>query len=81
MAVLIIEILGWIGMLLITSAYFIVLYSKKITENSKIYNFMNLFGAILIIINSFYNGAYPSVGLNFVWSITAIYGIIKGLKK
>jgi len=75
-----IEIVGWIGTLLILSAYFILLASKKVTENSKIYNVMNLLGAIFIVINSSYHGAYPSVGLNVAWSVIAIYGLIKGLR-
>jgi len=77
---LIVEIVGWIGMILVTSAYLILLASKKITEDSKIYNFMNLFGAILILFNSFYHSAYPSAALNVVWGIFAVYGLVKGLK-
>lgn len=77
---LIIEIAGWIGTVLVLLAYFMLIAFKKITEDSKSYNIMNLLGAVLIIINSSYHMAYPSVGLNIAWSIIAIYGLIKGLR-
>jgi len=77
---LIIEVAGWIGMILILLAYFLLLALKKIDENSRIYNLMNLFGALLIFFNSFYHYAYPSAALNIVWSAVAIYGLIKGLR-
>ncbi len=67
------------GTALILLAYFLIT-SKKISSESKTYQGMNLFGAIGIVINSMMNGAYPSAGLNIIWSIIAIYGLIKGAK-
>ena len=79
MASLLIEIIGWTGMVLILLAYFLITV-KKLNSESKTYQGMNLFGAIGIVINSTTNGAYPSAGLNIIWSIVAVYGIIKGTK-
>jgi len=80
MAIIAIEIIGWIGTILILLAYFL-LASKKLEEKSKTYHGLNLIGGIFIVINSLSNSAYPSAGLNIVWSLIAIYAIIKGLKK
>ncbi len=79
MADLIIEIIGWIGMFLVLTAYFLITM-KKLNRESKLYHGMNLIGAFLIGINSITNKAYPSSALNIVWIFIAIYGLTKGLK-
>jgi len=76
---LIIEIIGWVGMILILVAYFL-LTSKKLKENSKKYHLLNLVGGLLIVINALSHNAYPPATLNIIWSIIAVYGILKGLK-
>jgi len=76
---LITEIIGWFGMFLILLAYFLLI-KTKMSENSKSYHIMNLIGGISIAINALSNNAYPPAALNIVWSIIAIYSIIKGLK-
>ena len=76
---LIAEVIGWIGTILILSAYFL-LTGKKLNEASKVYHGMNLFGGISIVVNALINGAYPPATLNIVWSVIAAYGIVKGLK-
>jgi uncharacterized membrane protein len=80
MAILLIEIMGWVGTILILLAYFL-LATKKIEEKSKKYHGLNLIGGGLIVINSISNNAYPSAGLNIVWSLIAAYAIIKGIRK
>lgn len=73
------EVVGWLGTLGVLLAYFLV-STKKIAPNSKEYQFLNLFGALGIIINSAIHHAIPSVGLNIVWLLIAIYALVK-LKK
>lgn len=73
------EIIGWIGTGLVLLAYFLV-STKKVSPTSKEYQFMNLLGAIGIVVNSLVHGALPSVGLNVVWSLIAVYGILKVIK-
>jgi len=75
----VIEIVGWLGTALILLAYFL-LTIKKINRDSKSYHGMNLIGGLGIVVNSILNGAYPPAGLNLVWSVIALYGIIKGLR-
>ncbi len=70
------EIIGWGGTGAILLAYLLV-STGKIASSSKKYQLLNLFGAIGIIINSGIHGAIPSVGLNIVWFLIAVYGLIK----
>ena len=74
----VVELIGWVGTLLILSAYFL-LTTKKFKRDSKTYHAMNLFGGICIVINSTANGAYPPVVLNIIWNLIATYGTVKGL--
>lgn len=73
------EIIGWFGALMILAAYFLVTI-KKIEPTSKTYQFMNLLGAIGIVVNSLVHNAIPSASLNIIWALIAIYGIIKAFK-
>jgi len=73
------ELIGWGGTGAILLAY-LLLSTGKITSNSRKYQLLNLFGAIGIIINSVIHGAIPSVGLNVVWLLIALYGLVKAKK-
>ena len=72
-----IQIAGWIGSFLIVFAYFLLVAFKKIDENDKAYQIMNLFGAIGIGVNVFYHQAYPAVALQVIWGIIAIVSLLK----
>jgi len=61
-----IEVIGWIGATLIISAY-ALLSAGKVQGDSRTYHLMNIFGAIGFVVNSGWNGAYPSAALNVVW--------------
>jgi hypothetical protein len=63
---LLIEIIGWIGALLILGAY-ILLTIGRIDGKSATYQGMNVVGALGFVINSGSNGAYPSAVLNVIW--------------
>jgi formate hydrogenlyase subunit 3/multisubunit Na+/H+ antiporter MnhD subunit len=76
-----IEIIGWLGTAGVLLAYLLIT-SNKVTANSAVYQLLNLFGAIGIIINSSHHNAIPSVGLNVIWLLIAVYGLIQiGRKK
>ena len=74
------EIIGWIGAGLIVLAYFLLTH-HDLNSKSKIYQSMNLIGAIFLSINLFYNQAFPSFTLNIIWAGIAIYGFYKIFKK
>jgi len=73
------EAVGWMGTALILLSYFL-LTGNKLDRESKIYHGMNLLGGMGIVVNALFNGAYPPAALNIIWSIIAIYGIVKGMK-
>jgi hypothetical protein len=69
-----IEIAGWSGTVLILGSYALI-SSGKLQPRSALYQCMNLLGAIGLAINSGWNGAWPSAGLNLVWLVIAILAI------
>ncbi|MES2023799.1 MAG: hypothetical protein V4439_03890 [Patescibacteria group bacterium] len=74
------QIAGWVGTVLIVGAYFLV-SSKKVAGDSKVYQIMNLFGAIGVGANVFYQYAWPSVALQSIWAVIAISSLIIHRKK
>jgi cell division protein FtsW (lipid II flippase) len=76
---ILIEIIGWLGMLLILIAYYLI-SSKRLEAKSILYQLFNLFGATGIVINAFYHKAFPSLALNTVWALIALWAMISGRK-
>lgn len=68
------QIFGWIGAVIVVVAYILVSY-KKVDGASKIYQLMNLVGAIGVGVNAFYQQAWPSFSIQIVWGdrITNVY--------
>jgi hypothetical protein len=61
-----IEVVGWIGALLILGAY-ILLSTGRLDGRSRAYQWMNVVGAAGFVVNSGWNGAMPSAVLNVIW--------------
>ena len=74
---LVIDVTGWVGAAALLAAYGLV-SAKKLEGNSIRYQLLNLLGGGLLILNSFYYGAYPSVGVNVVWIAIAILTLLGG---
>ncbi|WP_309602402.1 hypothetical protein [Sphingomonas sp.] len=71
------EIVGWIGAVLILAGYGL-LTAGKVTAKSISYQLMNVVGALGFIANSAWNGAWPSAVLNIIWvgiGVVALIGI------
>ena len=62
-----IEVIGWAAAAIILAAY-IMLSLGKLEARGYAYQWMNVIGASGFIVNSGYNGALPSAGLNIVWA-------------
>ncbi|MCA3255314.1 MAG: hypothetical protein INF91_06840 [Alphaproteobacteria bacterium] len=62
-----IETVGWAAALLILASY-ALLSSGKLSATSRTYQWMNVAGALGFIVNSGWNGAYPSAALNVAWA-------------
>lgn len=74
-----IEMLGWIGSILVVGAYALNSY-QKIKSDSLQFQMMNLVGGVLLIINSIYKEAYPFTFINSVWVVIAVSSLIKNRK-
>ncbi len=61
-----IEIIGWIGAVLILAAY-LMLSTGRLSGQSRLYQWMNVVGAAGFVLNSGWNGALPSAVLNVIW--------------
>ncbi|MBI2020294.1 hypothetical protein HYS94_02630 [Candidatus Daviesbacteria bacterium] len=73
------DIVGWIGAGLVISAYFLV-STKKLPPISVTYQLMNLFGALGVGINVLVQEAYPSLAIQILWAMIAVYGLYKAFK-
>jgi hypothetical protein len=72
------DILGWSGATAVLVAYALV-SNRTIAADSIVYQALNLAGAALLLINSFFYGAYPSVGVNMVWVSIALLAILRSV--
>jgi hypothetical protein len=73
---ILIDILGWSGVAAVLAAY-VMVSSKRFEGDSVAYQMLNLVGAGLLIINSSFYGAFPSVGVNIVWVGIAIFTLLR----
>lgn len=73
------DIVGWIGSLEVVLAYFLISYQKT-TGRSVLYQTLNLTGALFLIVNTIYYGAYPSTFINIVWVGIAGVALVKARK-
>jgi hypothetical protein len=69
-----VEIIGWVGAVLILGAY-ALLSAGRIRSESRTYHVMNILGAAGFVVNSGWNGAFPSAAMNFVWIFIGVYGL------
>jgi hypothetical protein len=80
MTVILINIIGWIGVLILLIDYALVSL-KKVEGDSFVYQTLNIIGALMLILNSFFFGAYPSVGVNIAWVGIAVFAILTSTMK
>ena len=71
-----VEVIGWAGAALILGAY-ALLSAGKLRAESVSYQLMNILGAAGFVVNSGWNGAYPSAALNVVWLGIGGYALLK----
>ena len=71
-----IEVIGWIGAVLIVGAYFLNI-NGKLSSRSVIYIISNLVGGIFFTINTLVHHAYPSMLVNIIWVLIAIAALMK----
>ncbi|GAA1750121.1 hypothetical protein ABZ917_38575 [Nonomuraea wenchangensis] len=73
---LLLAVVGWAGAAVLLSAYALV-SSGRIQGDGLTYQVMNLFGAVGLMVNSAWNAAWPSAGLNLVWAAIGVVALVK----
>jgi hypothetical protein len=76
LTVVLINVIGWIGMALLISAYALVTASR-IHATGRAFQLMNLFGGGFLMVNSAWYGAWPSAALNLVWVCIGTVGLVR----
>jgi len=69
---LLIETLGWTGSILYLLAYALV-SAKKTQGDSVLYQGINIFTGIMLVIYTLYLEAYATTGLNAVWVAIGLF--------
>jgi phosphoglycerol transferase MdoB-like AlkP superfamily enzyme len=75
MEVLLFNLLGWAGAVLLLLAYALVSF-KKLEADSAAYQWLNVAASILLAVNTIYYQAYPSSFVNIVWTVIAFVAIL-----
>ena len=74
---IIIEIIGWTAAVMMLSAY-VLLTTGRLRSLSPTYQWLNVLSGAGFIVNSGWNGAYPSAALNLIWMAIGLYGLFSG---
>ena len=72
----IIDILGWTGSILYLLAYALV-SMKKTEGDSILYQGINIFAGVLLVIYTLSLGAYATTGLNAVWVAIGLFTLAR----
>ena len=68
----VLELAGWLGTAALLLAYALV-STRRLPGDSPRYQALNLVGGALVLVNSFYHGAMPSVAVNAFWIAIALF--------
>ena len=71
---LLIDVLGWLGAASLLSAYAAV-SASRLKPNGVVFQCLNLIGAGLLLANSAYHDALPSVAVNAVWIVIGLVAL------
>ena len=71
-----IEIIGWIGAVLIVGSYFLNI-NGRLKSSSSVYIISNLLGGIFFTVNTLVHHAYPSMIVNIIWVIIAVAALFR----
>jgi hypothetical protein len=76
---ILIEAIGWSAAVTMLSAY-VLLTTGRLRSLSPVYQWLNVLSGAGFIVNSGWNGAYPSAALNLIWMGIGIYGLIRAAR-
>lgn len=73
---LLLDVIGWLGAGLLVLGYGLI-STSRLSGDSMAYQVINLVGSITLMVNSAYNDAWPSAGLNLVWAAIGVVALVK----
>lgn len=73
---ILVEIIGWVGALLVLGAYLLV-STGRLPGTSTTFQWMNGLGAAFFVVNTWWHGAMPSMVLNVIWSVVGFWGLLR----
>jgi len=76
---ILIEVIGWAAAVMMLSAY-VLLTTGRLSSHSAWYQWLNVLSGAGFIVNSGWNGAYPSAGINVMWMAIGLYGVLRGAR-
>ena len=71
-----IDVVGWVGAVALLMAYTFI-STRRMEGDSARYQLLNLGGSALLMVNSFFYGAYPSSIVNIVWISIAMFTMLR----
>jgi len=71
-----IELLGWLAMVLVLTAFFLNT-RKLVSANSPLFLGMNFLSGLFMAINTAFHHAYPSMVANILWLLIASFSFLK----
>jgi len=79
MYVLLIDIIGWVGSVMVVLAYSLNMFGKMASD-SMAYYWLNIIGSICLILNTLFHHALPSAVVNVIWVCIAGVAVIRKKK-
>jgi hypothetical protein len=76
MNAIIIDIIGWIGSVMVVMAYAMNMY-KRMASDSIAYYGLNIIGSACLIVNTIYHNAIPSAVVNIIWVGIALVALLR----
>lgn len=77
---LLLDVIGWLGAALLLYGYAMV-STSRMSGDGLPYQLINLAGAAGLMVNSAYNAAWPSAGLNLIWAAIGVVAIHKLIRR
>lgn len=74
------ELLGWTGAVGLLIAFMLSSFGQ-LDSRGTIYHLVNMVCAILLLINAYYNKAYPFLFINAFWTVTSGVALVKNYTK
>lgn len=70
------EALGWAGAVLLVVAYGLVSW-RRLNPRGTHYQALNVMGSALILANSAFHGAWPSIATNAFWMLVGLAVLVR----